>query len=101
MIVVRDIFRMRFGQSREVTRLWKQGLEIVRHLGYHREETRLLTDVAGESFYTLILESTWDTLAEWEHISTRLRETPEWQQWYQKVVPLIETGRREILAVVE
>jgi hypothetical protein len=100
MIVVRNTFRLKFGQSREATALWKEGVAMIRRVGYG-SNVRLLTDVAGESFYTLVLETTHASLAEWEQASRALRDDTDWREWYQKVVPLTESGRREIWSVVE
>ena len=101
MIVVRDIFRVKFGQSKQATDLWKEGIGINQRLGHGRNSTRLLTDVAGQPYYTLILESTFDSLAQWEQSGQAVRKDAAWRTWYQKLVPLIDTGHREILSVIE
>src|SRR5436309_15858466 len=99
MIVVRDIFQLKFGQSKEANALWKQGLAMMSAIANGR--ARLLTDVAGAPYYSLILESTWDSLAQWEQATKGMRANPEWQKWYPKVVALTESGRREILSILE
>jgi len=99
VIVVRDIFQLKFGQSKEATALWKQGLAMI--AGKANGRARLLTDVAGAPYYTLILESTWDSLAQWEQGTKGVRADPEWQKWYPKVAALTESGRREILSIIE
>jgi hypothetical protein len=99
MIVVRDIFQLKFGQSKEATTLWKQGVAMMASKTNGR--ARLLTDVAGAAYYTLILESTWDSIAQWEQATEGVRTDPDWQKWYPKVVALTESGRREILSIIE
>lgn len=98
MIVVRDVFQMKFGQAREAVPLWKEGLELGRSLGF--PEARLLTDRVG-SFYTLVLETEFPDLVEYERVTAAVLGDDRWQKWYKKVVPFIESGRREILNVVE
>ena len=99
MFIVRDIFQLKFGQSKEATALWKQG---VTHIASKAKGgARLLTDVAGAPYYTIILESTWESLSQWEQATKGVRSDPEWQKWYQKVVALTESGRREILSIIE
>jgi hypothetical protein len=100
MIVVRDIFRLKFGQSKEAIALWKQALAVVQKSEFGKYPTRLLTDLAGPEYYTLVLESTFDSVAQWDQASTTLRADPAWRSIYAKILPLTETGRREILSVV-
>src|SRR5205809_2730925 len=59
MFVVRDIFQLKFGQSKEATALWKQGVAQIASKA--KGGARLLTDVAGAPYYTIILESTWES----------------------------------------
>src|SRR4051812_49231484 len=100
MIVVRNIFRIKFGQSKEATRLWKQAIEINKKLGYGLGGTRLLTDVAGPAYYTLVLETTHESLADFEKASEAVRGSAEWRKVYEQIVPLTDKGRREIYSVV-
>lgn len=99
MIVVRNIFRLKFGAAKEATDLWKQILAINARLGYGRG-VRLLTDLVGLPYYSLILEATFDSLAQFEQASEAVRKDAEWRKVYEKVIPLTEDGRREILTVL-
>lgn len=98
MIVVRDVFQLKFGQAREAVALWKEGLELGRTLGF--PEARLLTDRVGP-FYTLVLETEYPDLAEYERVTAAVLGDDRWQKWYKNIVPLVESGRREILKAVE
>jgi hypothetical protein len=101
MIVVRDIFRVKFGRSKEVTDLFKQGMVIAKRAGLGALGLRLLTDLAGEPYYTLIMETTYESAAAWEQAGLAVRGNPEWRSWYQRVVPLIDGGERKMYSVVE
>jgi hypothetical protein len=101
MIVVRDIFRVKFGKSKEVTDLFKQGITIAQRAGFGALGLRLLTDLAGEPYYTLIMETTFESAAAWEQASLVVRGSAEWRGWYQKVLPLIDGGERKLYSVVE
>ncbi len=101
MVVVRNIFRIKFGKSKEATALWKQGMALAQKLELGRRECRLLTDLAGPPFYTLVFETTHDSLADWEKASKTLRADPQWLAIYQQITPLVEEGRREILATID
>jgi len=98
MFVVRDIFQLKFGMAREAKALLAEGMEINRKLGYG--EGRVLTDFTGPS-YRLILESTFNDLADYEQRLIGSMGAPEWQEWYRKAVPLIDSSYREILRLVQ
>jgi len=98
MIVVRDIFQLHFGRAREAIALAREGRELAQGTGYHLD--RILTDVAGD-YYTLVLESHFDDLAAFEQALGRETQAPGWREWYDRLVPLVRQGRREIFRVVE
>jgi hypothetical protein len=100
MIVVRDIFRLKFGQSKEGVALWKQAAASLRTSGYGALNVRLLTDLAGPAYYTVVLESTFSSVADWEKAHFAARDNAEWKALYAKIIPLTEIGNREILSVV-
>jgi hypothetical protein len=101
MIVVRDIFRVKFGQSKDVTALWKQAMELLMQGGFGVRGTRLLTDLAGQPYYTIVFESTYDSLAQWEQAHNAAKGNARWREVFQKIIPLTEDGRREIFSVIE
>jgi Asp-tRNA(Asn)/Glu-tRNA(Gln) amidotransferase A subunit family amidase len=100
MIVVRDIFRLKFGQSKEAMALWKEAASALRNSGYGAIDVRLLTDLAGTPYYTVILESTYHSAAEWEKAHQAARDNATWKALYAKIIPFTESGQREILSVV-
>lgn len=100
MVVIRDIFQVKFGLAKQATELWKQALAELRSAKPGPSTSRLLTDLAGPPFYTLIMESTFDSLSQWEQFHQSARTNASWRELYQKIVPLAEGGRREILTVV-
>ena len=62
MIVVRNVFRLRFGAAREVKALWAEGRAIGERLG--GSPMRALVDVTGP-FYTFVLEASYPSPAAW------------------------------------
>jgi hypothetical protein len=98
MIVVRNVFRLKFGKTRDAVTLWQEGIEMMRRKG-HLRNTRLLTDVAAD-FYTLVLENTVDSLADLEREMQGTMADPDWKAMYQRFVPLVDSGYREIFSVV-
>ena len=100
MIVVRDIFRLKFGQAKEPTALWKEAISLLRNAGFGAANIRLLTDLAGPDYYTIILESTFNSLSEWEKAHQSAGTNEAWKAAYAKITQYTETGRREILSVI-
>ncbi len=101
MIVIRNVFRLKFGKAREAVALMKEGLAVHnRVMAGQQFSTRVLTDVTGP-FYTLVLEITAPTLATFESNVPKLFGDKEWQANYQKMAPLVESGYREVFSIVE
>ena len=101
MIVVRNVFRLKFGKAKEAVALIKEGLAIQKRVVSGVDfSTRVLTDVTGP-FYTLVLELTVPNLTSFETYAPKLFGDKEWQAHYQKVGALVDSGYREIFTVVE
>jgi hypothetical protein len=97
MILVRNVFRLKFGKAREATALMKENEALTKRHGNH--PTRYLTDLTGP-FYTLVMEITYDNLAALETAQSNMMGSKEFSQWYQKFIPLVESGHRELFTVV-
>jgi hypothetical protein len=101
MIVIRNVFRLKFGKAREAVALFKEGLAIQKRVTSGVDfSTRLLTDVTGP-FYTVVLELTVPNLSTFESNAPRLMGDKDWQANYQKIGALVESGYREIFTIVE
>jgi hypothetical protein len=98
MIVVRNVFRLKFGKAREAKEAMKGLLAINRRMG-SAKEMRILTDVTGP-FYTMVLEMSFPSLGELERGQSTMSDA-DWKEAYAKFVPLVESGHREIFNVVE
>jgi hypothetical protein len=102
MILVRDIFQVQFGRIKEAVSLWKEGLTMEQKMGGGlMRSSRMLTDIVGPNYYTLVLESTYDSLSEFEKSAKSAMASPDWQTWYRKVLPLTASGHREIFNIIE
>ena len=99
MILVRNVFRLKFGKAREAMAVMKEGLAIQKRVGVDLS-TRLLTDVTGP-YYTLVFEFTLPNLAALEATMPKIMGNKDWQANYQKFVPLVDSGHREVFTIVE
>ena len=98
MILVRNVFRLKFGKVKEAKEIWKEGLALQKKMGL--DTGRILTDMTGP-FYTLVFEHSFKSLTDLENSMKTIMGSKEWQQWYQKFTPLVESGFREIYTIVE
>ncbi len=99
MIVIRNTFRLKFGKAREAVAIMKEGIAIQKRAGVNVSQ-RLLTDMTGV-FYTIVLELTLPNLATFETMMPKIMGDKDWQANYQKLLPLVESGQREIFTLVE
>jgi hypothetical protein len=99
MIVVRNVFQLKFGKAKDAVALWKEGREIARRTG-SGATMRAMTDLVGP-FYTLVMEEQFPSLGDMERDMQSETGVEEWKSWYQKFVPLVESGYREVFTLVE
>ena len=98
MIIVRNVFQLKFGKAKEGTEVWKEGLTLAKRLGF-AGKSRVLTDLVGQ-FYTIVFETAFESLGDFETSAKKIMSNAEWQSWYQKISAITESGHREILNVV-
>ncbi|MEW5794769.1 MAG: NIPSNAP family protein [Candidatus Zixiibacteriota bacterium] len=98
MIVVRDVFQLKFGKAKQARQEWKKGAKFLREAGVNKP--RLMTDLVGQ-YYTLVLESTYPSLAAYEKAHLSAGGSKAWAAWYRRFTTLVESGYREIFTVVE
>ena len=99
MIVVREVFQLKFGKAKEAKAAWKEFAALRKKHGL--PESRVLTDYTGP-FYTFVLENTFADLADFNQSLKSELGMKEFGEWYHaKFAPLVDSGRREILSVVE
>src|SRR6266516_3297782 len=90
MILVRDVFQAKFGKGSELVALFQEA----RREGLSMYGERILTDASG-TFYTVVIETTTESLAKWEHRIADIFARPEFGAWFARMTPLVESGRRE------
>jgi hypothetical protein len=90
MIVIRNVFRLKFGKAREAVALIKEGVAIQKRAGANFS-ARVSTDLTGP-FYTVVLELTVPSLSAFETEAPRFMADKDFQAKYQKLVPLVESG---------
>lgn len=97
MILVRNVFRLKFGMAKEAVAHMKEGIKTIARL-MPSTSPRVLTDLVTD-FYTVVLEMTFDSLAAYEENSKAAMGEKDWQEWYQKFVPCVDSGHREVFTI--
>ena len=98
MILVRDVFQLKFGKAKDAKEVWKEGVKTNKE--FSKIPHRILTDLTGKA-YTLVLETTFDNLGVYENSMKTLMSAAEWKSWYAKFIPLVESSYREIFTIVD
>ena len=97
MIVERIVFQAKYGKGDELVALFKEFAKAAPPSSMGRNP-RLLTDRSGP-FFTIVLESEWESLAEWEKAFGRMFSDPKLQGMMERSTSLIESGRRDFYNV--
>ena len=93
MILVRDVFQAKYGRGGELVALLKEFRELSGEYG-----SRILTDASG-TFFTVVTEQEYPSLGEWEGTIAKTFSEPRFGAWFERMVPLVESGRREFYNV--
>jgi hypothetical protein len=98
MILVRDIFHLKFGKAKEAKALFKEMDALFKKFN-GPASVRYLSDLTGQ-YYTFVMESTYENLAAYESSMSNSMGAKEFGEWYQKFVPLVDSGSREMFSVI-
>ncbi len=93
MIVVRDVFQAKYGKGGELVALLKDSRPDM-PIGFQR----ILSDASGP-FFTIVTEIEVANLAAWENLMKEVFADPQFGRWFERMVPLVEAGRREFYNV--
>lgn len=90
MILVRDTFQAKYGKGSDLVALFKEAREIwPAEYGY-----RILTDASGP-FFTVAVETEVESLTTWEQLMADVFAIPDFGEWFARMEPLVESGRRD------
>jgi hypothetical protein len=100
MIVVRDVFQAKYGRGDELVALLQEIPQIVADAGIAPTHYRILTDASGP-FFTIVTETEMPSMGEWEQQFAHSTHNPIFGEWFSRMIPLVEHGRREFYTIVE
>jgi hypothetical protein len=98
MILVRDVLKIAPDHMQEAKKLARENRELAKRHGY--PEILLMTDLTG-NFYSLVMETRFDSLSHYEESMKQVMGSKEFQKWYPKLRKFVRGGVREIYSIVD
>lgn len=99
MYVIRDVFRCKPGQAKEIARKFSMAFAALKAAG-EPGTGRILVDVVAD-YWTVVLESEVAELGEFERHMAAWGKLPEIAEIMKGYMDLVDGGKREILRVYE
>lgn len=97
MYKVREVLHCRPGRVGELVQKFKALGDVMRDMDY--EPFKLYTDVSGERFWTVVLESEFATLADFQAMEAEVMSDARAGSIMTGYHDLVQDGRREIFRV--
>lgn len=97
MYVIREILNCKPGNVRQMVEKFKSISAVVKEMGH--EPLRLLTDVSGDPFWTIVAEVKVEKIDDFFAMEQTLMSNPALQHTMADYHDLVKEGRREILRV--
>ena len=94
MYVVREIMHCKPGKVRPMLEKFKALNALLHSAG--QPQMRIMTDVSGERFWTLVAETDVESLEEHEAAAKKIMADAKFQEAMKGYHDLVENGRREI-----
>lgn len=91
MIIVRDVFKAKYGKGGDLVALFKEAADWEAMSGTN---FRILTDASGPMF-TVVTEYEVESLSGWENRLTEIFSNPGFGEWFARMEPLVESGHRQ------
>jgi hypothetical protein len=97
MYVIREVLRCKPGKVRAMVEKFKAISNVMKEMG--QEPLRLLTDITGEPFWTMVAEAKVEKIDDFFALEQRLMANESLRKTMVDYHDLVESGRREIYRV--
>ncbi len=98
MVIVRDVFQLKFGMARDAIAAMKEIAPVIK--SSMSTPTTVSVDLTGQA-YRMVLETQYPNLASYETEMAKGMSDPAWKGWYEKFKPLCESSYREMWKSIE
>jgi hypothetical protein len=97
MYVVREVLHCKPGKVRQMVDKFRVISRVLTEMGH--EPLRLLTDVSGEPFWTIVAEAKVDAIDQFFKVEQQLMANEALREAMADYHDLVESGRREVYRV--
>ena len=97
MYVIREVLHCKPGKVRQMVEKFRAISHALKEMGH--EPMRLLTDVTGEPFWTIVAEAQVETIDDFVAVEQTLSANESVRKVMADYHDLVESGRREIFRV--
>lgn len=97
MYVIREVLHCKPGKVRQMVEKFRQISMVLKEMGY--EPMRLLTDVTGEPYWTIIAEAKVERIDDFFAMEQTLTANETLRNMMADYHDLVDSGRREILRI--
>ena len=98
MYLIREVMHCRPGKAGELVKRFKQLQPLMKELGF-KEAATVMTDMAGERYWTVVSEQPVDSLEQYLVVSRQTMTDPRVQKIMQGYHDCVESGGREIYKI--
>ncbi len=99
MYVIREVLNCKPGKVRQMVEKFKSISTALKEMGH--EPLRLLTDVTGEPYWTIVAEARVERIDDFFAMEERLTTNQALRQAMADYHDLVDRGRREIYRLVD
>lgn len=100
MLLARQVFQAKYGRGDELVALFQDFNSRMREEDGTTPQFRIMTDVSGP-FFTVVTDAEVESLAAWEGTFQEAMSRPWMEEWFSRMMPLVESGSREFFNIVE
>jgi hypothetical protein len=100
LLLVRQVFQAKYGHGDTLVGLFQEFNTRMQEEGGNAPHFRILTDATGP-FFTVITEIEAASFAAWEGEFSAAMNGPWMGEWFSRMMPLVESGRREFYNIIE
>jgi hypothetical protein len=98
MFLIREIFHCKPGKASEIVKRFKQMEPVMVEMGFKGSQ-RVLTDMSGERYWTVVSEVAVDGVDEYLDMTRKTMTDPRMQKIMQGYHDFVESGGREIYKI--
>ena len=98
MYLIREVMHCKPGKVRPMVDKFKKMNSVMKKMGY-KKPMRILTDLSGERYWTVIAAQEVDTLEDYMEMTRKTMTDPKIQKIMKGYHDLVESGHREIYKI--